>query len=107
MITVTTNAAKQVLNLLAEQGTEGSLLRIGVQGGGCSGLEYILALDDQITPEDQIVESNGVKVLVDNESAPYLSGSILDFSNDLSNSGFTFTNPNASRSCGCGKSFCG
>jgi len=107
MITVTANAAKQVKNLLVEQGQEGLLLRIGVQGGGCSGLEYLLALDDQINADDQVVETGGIKVLVDNESAPYLTGSVLDFSNDLNNSGFTFTNPNASRSCGCGKSFCG
>ncbi len=107
MITVTENAVKQIRNLIVEQNQEGSHLRIGVQGGGCSGLEYFLALDDQISEGDEVVESGGIKVLVDRESIPHLQGSTLDFSNDLMNSGFTFFNPNATRTCGCGKSFCG
>ena len=107
MITVTDTAAKQVLNLISEQGAVGSHLRIGVQGGGCSGLEYFLALDDQIMEDDEVVEAGGIKVLVDHDSMPHLEGSTLDWSTDLMNSGFTFLNPNATRTCGCGKSFCG
>ncbi len=107
MITVTPTAVKQIQNLIIEQNQPGSHLRIGVQGGGCSGLEYILALDDQILEGDQIYESSGIKVLVDQESIPHLDGSTLDFSTDLMNSGFTFFNPKAAKTCGCGKSFCG
>ncbi len=107
MITVTETAVKQIQNLIAEQNQPDSHLRIGVHGGGCSGLEYFLALDDQILEGDQIYESSGIKVLVDQESMPHLDGSTLDFSNDLMNSGFTFFNPNAAKTCGCGKSFCG
>lgn len=107
MITVTTSAVKQIQNILVEQHQEGAHLRLGVQGGGCSGMEYILTIDDQIDANDLIIENEGIKVLVDRDSMPYLSGSTLDFSNDLMNSGFVFNNPNAKRSCGCGKSFCG
>lgn len=107
MITVTESAVRQIRNLIAEQQQENSHLRIGVQGGGCSGLEYFLALDDQIEASDEIYEAGGIKVLVDRDSLPHLQGSTLDFANDLMNSGFTFHNPNATRTCGCGKSFCG
>lgn len=107
MITVTESAVRQIKALIVDQNQPDSHLRIGVQGGGCSGLEYFLALDDQILEDDQVYETFGIKVLVDSESLPHLDGSTLDFSNDLNNSGFTFHNPNASRTCGCGKSFCG
>ncbi|MBM3328551.1 MAG: iron-sulfur cluster assembly accessory protein [Calditrichaeota bacterium] len=106
MITVTESAVRQVRTLVEEQ-KDAPHLRIGVQGGGCSGLEYYLALDDTIQTEDEVYEFGGIKVLVDRQSLPYLTGSTLDFSNDLMNSGFTFHNPNAARTCGCGKSFCG
>jgi len=107
MITVTENALQQVRNLIVDQQAAGSHLRIGVQGGGCSGLEYFLALDDQISSEDEVFDHGDVKLVVDRESLPHLTGSTLDFSTDLMNSGFVFNNPNAARSCGCGKSFCG
>jgi iron-sulfur cluster assembly protein len=106
MITLTPKAIEQVRSLIAEQQPNGHL-RIGVNGGGCSGLEYFLAIDDQIMEDDEIIDNSGVKVLVDKESMPYLTGSTLDFSTDIMNSGFTFSNPNATRTCGCGKSFCG
>lgn len=108
MITVTTKAVKQVRNLIAEQNDSTEYhLRLAVSGGGCSGLEYFLGLDTNVSPEDEIFEYDGLKVLVDKVSLPYLEGSTLDFSNDLMNSGFIFNNPNARRTCGCGKSFCG
>jgi len=107
MLTLTNNAVEQVKALIKQQGAAESHLRIGVQGGGCSGLEYYLAIDDEILDTDEVYDHGGVKVLVDRESVPYLTGSTLDFSNDLMNSGFTFSNPNANRTCGCGKSFCG
>lgn len=107
MITLTPRAVKQVKELINEQNNPNLYLRIGVQGGGCSGLEYFLALDDIREPEDQEYEFEGLKVLVDSASLPYLKGSTLDYSYDLMNSGFVFQNPNAVRSCGCGRSFCG
>lgn len=107
MITVTPRAANQVRSLIQEDGTEGLHLRIGVSGGGCSGLEYFLGLDTDVNPDDEIFDFTDVKVVVDKQSVPYLEGSVLDFSTDLMNSGFVFSNPNAKRTCGCGKSFCG
>lgn len=106
MITLTSRAVQQVKSLIDEQNNPDLFLRIGVQGGGCSGLEYFLALDDTRETDDLEYEFEGLKVLVDPGSLPYLEGSTLDFSNDLMNSGFIFHNPNAVRSCGCGKSFC-
>lgn len=83
---------------------EGKELRIFVQGGGCSGFQYGFTFDDQ-QEGDTVVEANGVKVLVDPMSLPYLAGAKVDFVEDMRGSGFVVHNPNASRSCGCGHSF--
>ena len=108
MITVTETAVKQVQNIIADEKKEDGLnLRLGVGGGGCSGLEYYIGLDAEIRTDDEIFDQHGLKIVVDRQSLPYLDGAVLDFSNDLMNSGFVFNNPNAERTCGCGKSFCG
>ena len=87
-------------------GNDGSyFLRVGVVGGGCSGLSYKLDFDNEQKPMDQIFEDNGVKVVTDLKSFLYLVNTTLDFSDGLNGKGFYFSNPNASRTCGCGESF--
>jgi len=105
-ISVTDKAVSQLRDIMQEQNVADHHLRMGVSGGGCSGLEYFLAFDDEVADSDTVFEFGGLKVLVDGESAEYLDGASLDFSTDLNNSGFIFNNPNAKRTCGCGKSFC-
>lgn len=107
MITITEKAAAQVRSIMVEENALDHHLRIGVVGGGCSGLEYYMGLDQEITADDEVFTHDGFKVVVDRASLPYLEGAKLDFSNDFMNSGFIFDNPNATRTCGCGKSFCG
>ena len=106
MIEVTTAAAAQIRNLLSEDGKlETHGLRMKVIGGGCSGLQYQLSFDDQVRDIDGEIEIEGVKVIVDEKSALYLVGSVLDFVDTLQESGFKIENPNASNTCGCGQSF--
>ena len=107
MINVTDDASIEIQSLLTKQEKEGCHLRIGVEGGGCSGLEYYMGFDDQIRDDDEVLELSGFKLVVDQSSLPHLDGSTLDYSHDLMNSGFVFNNPNATKTCGCGKSFCG
>ena len=105
MITVTDNAKKQAIRLMEEDGKAGYFIRVGVEGGGCSGLMYQLSFDNNEKEEDKSFENNGIKVVVDKKSYLYLVGTILDFSGGLNGKGFVFTNPNANRTCGCGESF--
>ncbi|HEB90040.1 MAG TPA: iron-sulfur cluster assembly accessory protein [Deltaproteobacteria bacterium] len=106
MIEVTEEAAEQIRSLLGEDGKlESHGLRMKVVGGGCSGLQYQLSFDDVIRDIDHVIESNGVRVIVDEKSALYLAGSRLDFVDTLQESGFKIENPNASNTCGCGQSF--
>ena len=106
MITVHENARDQVQRLMAEDGSpEGSFVRVGVKGGGCSGLMYELTFDHELKEGDQTFEDNGVKIIVDTKSFLYLIGTTLDYSGGLNGSGFVFNNPNANRTCGCGESF--
>lgn len=106
MITVSNNAKEQVLNLMKEGNIPtDSFIRVGVDSGGCSGLSYKLDFDTQLKPEDQVFEDKGVKIAVDKKSFLYLVGTELDYSGGLNGKGFTFNNPNASRTCGCGESF--
>ena len=108
IMTITDNAAKQVLEIMKAEHAEDSALRVGVNGGGCSGLEYFGGLDETVGEGDQVFDQpSGFRLVIDAQSLPYLQGARLDFSNDFQNSGFIFDNPNASRTCGCGKSFCG
>ncbi len=104
MITVSATAVSKLKDLIAQDGIEGQGLRVRVRGGGCSGYEYQLAFD---TPRegDQIVEQDGVKVVIDPKSLLFLTGSEIDFGDGLTGAGFTIKNPNAKGSCGCGQSF--
>jgi iron-sulfur cluster assembly protein len=103
-VTLTAAAIKKVKTLLAAQ-PEGSFLRVSVRGGGCSGLSYDLSFEPKSGPHDEVLEFEGVKVLVDPKSALYLQGTSLDFVDSLTGGGFKFNNPNAKMSCGCGESF--
>lgn len=105
MITVTEVAAKEVQRLLQENDLKDAVLRMGVQGGGCSGLSYTLGFDEQVGENDQVFDMEGFKIAVDMKSYLYLDGTELDYTTDLLGGGFRFNNPNASRSCGCGSSF--
>jgi iron-sulfur cluster assembly protein len=104
-VTLTENAVKEVQRLMEAQNLENAGLRMGVKGGGCSGLSYTLGFEPEIREQDQVFDINGVKVVVDSKSLLYLEGTTLDYVNGLSGSGFKFVNPNASKSCGCGSSF--
>ncbi len=107
-IYVTEKAKQKVLQLMQEAGVEGNadyFLRVGVVGGGCSGLSYKLDFDNETKPGDQVFEDNGVKIVTDLKSFLYLVNTELDFSDGLNGKGFFFNNPNASRSCACGESF--
>ncbi len=105
MINVSTEAASKITELLAEESKEGSGLRVFVQGGGCSGFQYRLMIEEAGTDTDQVFESNGVKLYVDPISVRYLSGAEVGFKDTVTGGGFTITNPNATSTCGCGQSF--
>ncbi len=107
MIYVSDKAAVKVGNLVQEAQIKGDdyFLRVSVVGGGCSGLSYKLDFDNEKKPMDQEFEDNGVKVVTDLKSFLYLVNTTLDFSDGLNGKGFYFSNPNASRTCGCGESF--
>jgi iron-sulfur cluster insertion protein len=107
MITVTPTAAAKINELLAEEGRQGAGLRVFVQGGGCSGFQYGLMIDEgEGQPEtDTVVESNGIRLVVDPISARYLRGAEVDFVDNMMGGGFTIRNPNAKSTCGCGQSF--
>lgn len=105
MIQVTETAKKQALRLMEDEGKEGYFIRVGVQGGGCSGLMYQLTFDNEDKEGDKAFEDNGIKVVVDKKSFLYLIGTTLDYSGGLNGKGFVFQNPNADRTCGCGESF--
>ena len=108
MITVTPLAAEKINELLVEEDKTGAALRVFVQGGGCSGFQYGLMIeegDSESADVDKVVESNGVKLLVDPISVRYLKGAEVDFVDNLSGGGFTIRNPNAKTTCGCGQSF--
>ena len=105
-ITISEKAREKVLQLIAESNlSDEYFLRVGVVGGGCSGLMYNLVFDNILKEGDQLFEDNGIKVVVDRKSFLYLVGTELDYSGGLNGKGFIFKNPNATRSCGCGESF--
>lgn len=106
MITLTERAADQVRTLL-EQEDDAQVLRVAVQGGGCSGLQYALGFDSEPQAGDAVSEQHGVTVIVDRFSLPYLDGADVDYVDGLMGQGFTVNNPNAVASCGCGQSFQG
>lgn len=106
MITVTDRAKEKALELMEKENkvTE-AFIRVGVEGGGCSGLTYKLEFDTVTRPDDKIFEDKGIKIVCDKKSFLYLVGTQLDFTDGLNGKGFAFNNPNASRTCGCGESF--
>ena len=105
LVKVTEPAAHKLTSLLTRQGRPQGALRVAVIGGGCSGLQYRMDLVDGPANRDIMVESAGVRVVVDPKSALFVSGSLLDFSDDLQKGGFKVTNPNAVAHCSCGESF--
>jgi iron-sulfur cluster assembly protein len=105
MIKVTDTAKKQAIRLMEDEGKDGYFVRVGVEGGGCSGLMYQLTFDNTEKEGDKEFMDNGIKVVVDKKSYLYLIGTTLDFSGGLNGKGFVFNNPNADRTCGCGESF--
>ncbi len=104
MIEITEPAAEQIHLLVKESGTPGAGLRIFIEKGGCSGLQYTMQIAEQ-QEGDQQIESHGASVFLDEESAGYLKGSTIDYSDSLSSTGFRIQNPNAKQTCGCGTSF--
>lgn len=106
MIRISEKAKKKIAQLRQDAGLDQSyFLRVGVVGGGCSGLSYKLDFDNEAQPNDQVFEEDGVKLVTDLKSFLYLCDTELDFSDGLNGKGFHFINPNASRTCGCGESF--
>jgi iron-sulfur cluster assembly accessory protein len=105
LIRVTENAARHLSSLLEKQGRPQGALRLAVIGGGCSGLQYKMDLVEGPAPRDILVQSSSVRIVVDPKSALFVSGSVLDFSDDLQKGGFKVTNPNAVAHCSCGESF--
>jgi iron-sulfur cluster assembly protein len=107
MVTVSEKALGHVIELMMEEGIspDTHYLRVGVKGGGCSGLSYAMDFDDKITDMDEVVDLNVLKVIIDKKSLLYLYGTELDYSDGLNGKGFNWINPSASRTCGCGESF--
>jgi iron-sulfur cluster assembly protein len=106
MITITENAAQKIQALLAEEPeSDANVLRVAIQGGGCSGFQYALGFDRGPQDGDNEIEMHGVKVVVDPFSAPYLTGSEIDYVDALMGAGFAINNPNVQAACGCGSSF--
>jgi iron-sulfur cluster insertion protein len=105
VIHVSETAASKISELLAEEGKAGSGLRVFVQGGGCSGFQYGLMIEENGGNSDQVFESNGVRLFVDPISISYLKGAEVDFVDTVTGGGFTIKNPNAVSTCGCGQSF--
>ena len=105
MITLTDKAADKVRTILKTEMKENHALRIGVKGGGCSGFTYTIDIDQNQSESDQIFQEKGIQILIDAKSFMYLNGIEIDYVENLAGSGFAFSNPNASRTCGCGNSF--
>lgn len=105
-INVTEKAVKEIKRIMGENNIPGNFgLRVGVKGGGCSGLSYSLGFDSEVKPTDNIIEKDGLNIYVDMKSFLYLSGTEIDYSDGLNGKGFVFNNPNAQKTCGCGSSF--
>lgn len=104
VVTLTSRAAEEIKAMQQKPDNAGKTLRVFVEQGGCSGMQYSLTFDEH-RDGDLTAQADGATVLIDSFSAQYLSGSVVDFSDDLTSGGFKITNPNAQESCGCGKSF--
>jgi iron-sulfur cluster assembly protein len=105
-VSLTEKAASEVKKIITEQNLpDGTVLRVGVQGGGCSGFSYSLGFDAATSERDRVVDVHGVKLAVDKKFDPYLEGTVVDYYDGLEKRGFVFNNPNVVKSCGCGSSF--
>ena len=105
MVEITDKARDQLLSIMEKDNKTEHGLKVAVKGGGCSGLSYHMDLAEEPEAGDQVLESNGIRIFMDLGSSLYLTGTVLDFSDGLNGTGFTFNNPNATRTCGCGQSF--
>jgi iron-sulfur cluster assembly protein/iron-sulfur cluster insertion protein len=105
VITLTESAAHKVKDLIDAEGTADLALRVAVRPGGCSGFSYEMFFDTDVAESDTLVDEGGVRVVVDDASVELLQGAVLDYKDGLQGAGFAIENPNAQRSCGCGKSF--
>ena len=105
MITVSDTAKEHINQMRQAEGQPDGLIRVGVKGGGCSGLQYDMKFDTEIKQGDQVFEDKGIKLVIELKSLLYLYGTELDYSGGLNGKGFFFKNPNASRTCACGESF--
>ena len=105
LIHVTTPAAEQLKKLMAEEKQDDLFVRLGVGSGGCSGMSYLMEFDNQPRDADLVFEKDGVEFHVEDKALAYLKGATVDYTGGLLGGGFSFTNPNAKRSCGCGTSF--
>lgn len=106
MIQITETAAQKIRSLMSKQGIDEGGLRVGIKGGGCSGLSYTFAWEREARLGDEVFEGpNGAKIFVDKKSLLYLNGTVLDYDTGLITRGFVFNNPNAKANCGCGSSF--
>lgn len=105
-VKITVKASKEIKRIMEENKIPSEFgLRVGIKGGGCSGLTYTLGFDGETKDGDTVIEDDGVKLFVDGKSLFYLTGTELDFSDGLNGKGFVFNNPNATKTCGCGESF--
>jgi iron-sulfur cluster assembly protein len=104
-LTITEAAASHIFNMMKEEGNESMLLRVGVQGGGCSGLSYGMGFEQEQSDSDLLLEQHNLKIVVNKEDAPILDGVKIDYKQNMMGGGFTIDNPNAIASCGCGSSF--
>ena len=105
MILVSDNARDKLNQLMIEDNSGKEYVRVGVESGGCSGLVYKLDFDDSMNDEDELVEHNNIKLVINKKSILFLAGTTLEYSSGLNGKGFVFNNPNANRTCGCGESF--
>ena len=104
-ISISEKAAKKAREFAKKDNLEDFGLRVGVKGGGCSGLTYTLSIDQEAQPTDKVIEDNGIKLFIDKKSYVFLAGTVLEYGDDLNGRGFAFNNPNAKTTCGCGTSF--
>ena len=104
-VTLTLPAANAVKDVMTKKNLQGYALRLFISGGGCSGYQYGLAMDSNIRPEDSVIETDGVKLVIDEVSIKYLQGATVDYVEGMTSSGFKINNPNAASSCSCGQSF--
>jgi|TARA_B110000444_G_scaffold224039_1_gene226964 iron-sulfur cluster assembly protein len=105
MVNISDEAKQQLLKLMSENNESKKYVRVGVSSGGCSGLSYKLDFDSIVSDDDKVFDNNGITLLIDQSSYLYVMGTTLSFSGGLNGKGFSFNNPNASRTCGCGESF--